>query len=115
MDISKSNKNWKCKVCVFSGRPDPVWKPSEKVVLNLLDIIEKAHPVSIPYKLPEGLGYRGLCLFSNETLITAYHGLIYISDGDLKDVRKDENLRFYGYFINHLPKKFDFLKVTIMD
>lgn len=101
-------------MCVFSGRPDPVWQPTEIVVDHLLDLLENAPLATHSYQLPQGLGFRGLCLFSNERMITAYHGYLYISDGDKEVVKSDVKQQFFIYFLVHLPKRFENVKSLIL-
>lgn len=113
MATSKSNNKWKCKVCVFSGRPDPVWQPTESVVVQLLDLMENAPLARLPYQVPQGLGFRGLCLFSNDRMITAYNGYLYISDGSKHIVKTDINQQFFMYFLEQLPKRLENIKNLI--
>ncbi|HRD08911.1 MAG TPA: hypothetical protein PK037_15125 [Saprospiraceae bacterium] len=100
-------------MCVFSGRPDPVWQPTESVVVHLLDLTENAPLAQLSYQLPQGLGFRGLCLFSNERMITAYNGYLYISDGSKHVVKTDFNLQFFKYFCEKIPKKYENIKSLI--
>lgn len=98
MATSKSRSNvhgWIAGAFLYSGRRDPVWNVSGRVVKQLLALWESL-PRSEQEELhPGGLGYRGSFLRENDKQEwVAFNGLVSLRTGTDMQVRKDAARKF---------------------
>ena len=100
-------QGWKCRLLMFSGRPDPVWRPCEDPVRELLDYCNEAPPGPAPASatLPP-LGYHGAELFNDEQTITAFENRIEIKTPHSTVVKTDPGRKFEQMVLSTAPGKF---------
>ena len=84
------------EVDVFSGRPNPIWQPTEAQVAELLKRV-RSLPEAEATPLPDALGYRGFIasipdLTTNtQTTVRVYHTNIQLKDASATTYYRDDN------------------------
>lgn len=108
MATSKSRSDvhdWTGGAYLYSGRRDPVWNVSGRVVKQLLALWESL-PRSEQKELhPGGLGYRGSFLRENDKQEwMAFNGLVSLRTGAVMQVRKDAARMFEKTVLSSAPE-----------
>jgi len=109
MATSKSRSNvhgWTAGAYLYSGRRDPVWNVSERVVKQLLALWESLPCTSEQKELHHGgLGYRGSFLRGDDKREwVAFNGLVSLQTSAGMQVRKDAAREFEKILLASAPK-----------
>lgn len=109
MVTSKSGSNvqgWTAGAHLYSGRRDPVWNISERMVKQLLALWESLLSAGEEKQVhPGGLGYRGLFLRGGDKREwVAFNGLVSLRTSAGVQVRKDAAREFEKTLLSSAPK-----------
>ncbi|MGG9961999.1 hypothetical protein [Ferruginibacter sp. SUN106] len=115
MDILKSNKHWKCKLLLFSGRPDPEWQPGLQVIEKLLVYANEIPASADTSDFQPPLGYRGALIHNGSYTITAYKGRLEIRNADAIIIKPDEERRFERLILETAPEELRLLAMQQFD
>lgn len=109
MATSKSRNNahhWIAGAYLYSGRRDPSWNVSERMVKQLMALWESLPTAGEQKEVrPGGLGYRGSFLRENDKQEwMAFNGLVSLRTGAVMQVRKDAARKFEKTVLSSAPE-----------
>jgi len=90
---------------LYSGRPDPTWRLSERQLRQLVQIWDALRPSSVPPLRAPPLGYRG-CVVRSKTRRhwTAYGGVVAYASANLPvELRVDDARQFESTVLATAP------------
>lgn len=103
---AKKKHTWIAGALIYSGRPDPTWGVSARVVKKLQKLWESLPPAGEEWKPPSGrLGYRGSFLrgTGNREWV-ACNGLVSLRTRVGMQVREDIARQFEKTLLSSAPK-----------
>jgi len=70
-----SEAGWELGVMVFSGRPDPSWRPAAEIVARIEQLFDSLPRLGTSVSEPPPLGYRGAFARGPGITVTACRGV----------------------------------------
>lgn len=109
MATSKSRSNvhgWTAGAYLYSGRRDPAWNVSQRMVKQLMALWESLPAAGEQKEVhPGGLGYRGSFLKDdNNREWTAFNGRVSLCTSTEMQVRKDAARKFEKTLLSSAPE-----------
>jgi hypothetical protein len=107
MGTSKSNRtveSWTGGALVFSGRRDPTWIVTPRIVERLKTLWDSLPPWKGPLPVVPTLGYRGCFIRNNQSREwLAFGGAVTLKEPDGSDSRDDKLRAFERLVISSAP------------
>lgn len=105
MVTSKSNrKKWRCRLLIYSGRPDPQWPIAETAVDEWLKICHDAPLAHDTVPDASALGYRGVIFYKgNEEYYYIFNGHIRYMEQEKSILKQDEGRSLERSILNTAP------------
>ncbi len=105
MVTSRSNrKKWRCRLLIYSGRPDPQWPITEAVVDEWLKVCLDAPLANDTVPDAAALGYRGVIFYKGNDYYYIFNGHIRYMEQEKSILKRDEGRKLERRILDTAPK-----------
>lgn len=104
MGISRSNKKkWRCRLLIFSGRPDPQWPVSDEQAEGWLNSMVQAPQEKVDVPDASALGYRGVVLYRGNDYYYLFDGHIRYLENEKSVIKADAGRTLENIMLQTAP------------
>lgn len=104
MGISRSNKKkWKCRLLIYSGRPDPQWPIAETIAGEWQKACHDAPLANDTVPDAAALGYRGVLFYLGNDYYYVFNGHIRYMEQEGNIMKQDEGRKLEKEILQTAP------------
>lgn len=106
MGISKLNrKKWRCRLLIYSGRPNPQWPVNDPVADGWLKLCHEAPMAYDTVPDAAALGYRGVIFYRGNDFYYIFNNHIRYMENEQSILKQDDDRKLEKEILSTAPKE----------